>query len=102
LRKEACLTDGSARISDTIGEGKRGSALLGQRCTREPGRGRERGSAQAERDARVRKQQAAGNGPRDSEGKQAAGEEMGCRTESEGNEDFRFLFPFQLFQSIFK
>jgi hypothetical protein len=33
---------------------------------------------------------------------QAAGKEMDCRAESQGNEDFCFLFPFQLFQSIFK
>jgi hypothetical protein len=56
------------------------------------------GSAQAERDARAE----AGDGPLGSEGKRAVGKEMGCRAESEGNEDFRFLFPFQLFQGIFK
>jgi hypothetical protein len=33
---------------------------------------------------------------------QAAGKEMDCRAESEGNEDFHFLFPFQLFQMILK
>jgi hypothetical protein len=56
------------------------------------------GSAQAERDARAE----VGDGPLGSEGKQAAGKEMDCRAESEGNEDFSFLFRFQLFQSIFK
>jgi hypothetical protein len=30
------------------------------------------------------------------------GEEMGCRAKSEEKEIFLFLFPFQLFQSIFK
>jgi hypothetical protein len=30
------------------------------------------------------------------------GEEMGCQAESEEKGNFLFLFPFQLFQSIFK
>jgi hypothetical protein len=56
-------------------------------------------SAQAGRDARAE----TGDGPLGSEGKRAAGKKkLGFRAESEEQEDFCFLFPFQLFQSIFK
>jgi hypothetical protein len=57
------------------------------------------GSAQAERDARALRRRMGRSARKVSRPRE---KEMDCRAEIEGNEDFHFLFPFQLFQSIFK